>query len=415
MQTHFKKRYWSLFLILLIVAPALAGDKEFTGKFESKLVANDDELDQVIFKPLRNLASYKTAKPIADGAVVTAGQLYHAQTDKPVMLAFLVEPRGESPYLLADVDMNSEMGESERFDLRHDDEDDPYVWKTIVEQPLREGPFQSFPLLVQYFKNVRWDAVNEGERMLLASKKVFARGSVVIAGKPALVQYEYDPRSKRLGVTTGKLGADSDGDGEIGLDPFSAETAEAQDESVIFRVGSAYVSTKRADVEKNMIVMKSHPASDYKRIELKVGGEVPDFQFTDFDGKKRRLSEFRGKYLLIDFWGMWCPPCREELRHLKVAYSRFQARGFEILGMNTDEPEVASQLKTVMPKNGMPWPQAKRDSIRDVIRNLRIHSYPTTLLLGPDGKIISLNNTKRGEPSLRGKELLESLDKLLEP
>lgn len=421
MQLLFRQRYWSLFLILPLAAlwltagPAAADDKEFTGKFESKLVANEDDLDQVIFRPLRDLSRYKTAKPIDEDAVVTAGRLYHASSDKSAILGFLVEPQGESPYLLADLDLNNEMGEGERFELERDEEDDPYVWQTTVALPLKEGPFQSFPLLVQYFKNVRWGDMKEGERMVLASKKVFARGSVVIEGKPALVQYEYNPRSKKVGVTTGKLGVDSDGDGEIDLDPFSAETAEAQDEAVIFRVGSVYVSTKRADVEKNQITMKSHSASDYKRIELKVGGEMPDFQFTDFNGKRRRLSEFKGKYLLVDFWGMWCPPCRNELPYLRAAYSRFQARGFEILGMNTDEPEIASQLKSQLEKNGMPWPQAKRESIRDVIRNLRIHSYPTTLLLGPDGKIVSLNNTRKGEPELRGKELLQSLDKLLEP
>ncbi|HEX5733761.1 MAG TPA: TlpA disulfide reductase family protein [Blastocatellia bacterium] len=421
MQKLYKQRYWSLLLTLPLVALSLtagsvsADGNEFTGKFESKLVANEDDLDQVIFRPLLDRSMFKTAKPIDKDAVVTAGHLYHASSDKPAILAFLVEPQGESPYLLADIDMNNEMGEGERFELERDEEDDPYVWQTIVAQPLKEGPFQSFPLLVQYLKNVRWGNMKEGERMVLASKRVFARGSVVIEGKPALVQYEYNPRSKKVSVTTGKLGVDSNGDGEIDLDPFSAESAEAQDEAVIFRVSSAYVSTKRADLEKNQITMKSHSASDYKRIELRVGGEMPDFQFTDFNGKKRRLSEFKGKYLLIDFWGMWCPPCREELPYLRSAYSRFQARGFEILGMNTDEPEIASQLKTQMEKNGMPWPQAKRDSIKDVIRNLRIQSFPTTVLLGPDGKIVSLNNTKKGEPELRGKQLLQSLDKLLKP
>ncbi len=323
MQMLFKQRYRSLFLILFLVALSLsvgsasADDNEYTGKFESKLVANDDDLDQVIFRPLRDLSKYKTAKPIDDDAVVTAGRLYHAPSDKSAILAFLVEPQGESPYLLADIDLNNEMGEGERFELARDEDGNPFIWKTTVAQPLKEGPFQSFPLLVQYFKNVRWGEMQEGERMLLASKKVFARGSVVIEGKPALVQYEYNPRSKKASVTTGKLGVDSNGDGEIDFAPFSAEAAEAQDEAVIFRVGSAYVSTKRADVEKNQIVMKSHSASDYKRIELKVGGEVPDFQFTDFNGKKRKLSEFKGKYLLIDFWGMWVPALSQRASLLK--------------------------------------------------------------------------------------------------
>ena len=169
MQIMFKQRYWSLFLILPLFALSLtagsasADDNEFTGKFESKLVANEDDLDQVIFRPLRDLSKYKTAKPIDEDAVVTAGRLYHASSDKSAILAFLVEPQGESPYLLADLDLNNEMGEGERFELERDQEDDPYVWQTTVGQPIKEGPFQSFPLLIQYLKNVRWGG-HEGRR-----------------------------------------------------------------------------------------------------------------------------------------------------------------------------------------------------------------------------------------------------------
>jgi hypothetical protein len=66
-------------------------------------------------------------------------------------------------------------------------------------------------------------------------------------------------------------------------------------------------------------------------------------------------------------------------------------------------------------KNDLTWTQATRDSIKEVIRSFRIHSYPTTLLVGPDGKILSLNQTHRDQPSLRGEDLLKSLDRLLPP
>jgi peroxiredoxin len=210
-----------------------------------------------------------------------------------------------------------------------------------------------------------------------------------------------------------QLGVDGDGDGEIDLDRFSPEAAESREEVVVFRVGDTYVSTKRVDLEKNLVVMRSHPPGDYKRVELKMGAEVPDFGFTDFQGKKRRLSEFRGKYLLVDFWGTWCGPCRREMPYLKSAYRYFQPRGLEILGMNTDESEILPQVKSWLTKNGLVWPQATHESIREVIRNYRIHSYPTTLLIDPNGKILSLNQTKKGQPALRGQDLLKSLDRLL--
>jgi thiol-disulfide isomerase/thioredoxin len=124
-------------------------------------------------------------------------------------------------------------------------------------------------------------------------------------------------------------------------------------------------------------------------------------------------KQFVSAYVLIDFWGTWCGPCRRELPYLKAAYRNFQPRGLEILGMNTDEPEILPQVKNWLEKNELVWTQATLDSIRDVIRSFRIHSFPTTLLVDPEGKIISLGQTKKGQPSLRGQDLLKSLDRLL--
>ncbi len=398
-----------------MMASARSADDEYTGKFEPQLVVNRDRLEQIIFKPMRDLSKIKIAKPFDSDATVTAGRLYHALSDKSAILALLVEPEGEAPYLLADVDMDSAISEKERFPLSREDDDNPYIWQTTIDEPLKEGFFTSFPLFVQYYKKVRMDEMKEGERLVLESQSAFARGMVDIQGKKSLVQYDYSPRSKKINPTNGKLGVDTDGDGEIDTQAISPEAAETEDEAVVFRVGNVYVSTKKADLEKNLIIMKSHSPSDYKRIEVRMGGEMPDFEFTDFNNKKRRLSEFRGKYLLIDFWGIWCPACRSELPYLRAAYQRFQARGLEILGMDTDPPEVVSQLKPQLEKQGMTWTQARQESIKSVIRNLRIHYYPTTILIRPDGKILSLNNTKKDQPGLRGKELLKSLEEILPP
>ena len=392
--------------------PAKAADQDYTGKFD-QLVTNPDDRAQVVFKPTQDLSKLKVSTPPDGGSTVTWGRLYHALSDRSALQALLVEPNDSDPQLLADVDMNGELDDKERFPFSREEEDNPFIWQATIKQPLKEGLFQSFPLFVRYLKKVRTGEMKEGDRLIIESRTAFARGSVDIKGRQTLVQYEYDVKSRKINPGRGLLGVDCDSDGNLDMDLLSPEAAEARDEAVIFRIGDIYVSTKRVDLEKNLITMKSHSASDYKRLELRMAGQMPEFEFTDFTNQKRKLSEFRGKYLLIDFWGMWCPPCRQELPYLRAAYQRFRSRGFEILGMNTDQPDDVSQVKTQLDKNGMTWPQAKRDSITTTIRNLRISSYPTTVLIGPDGKILSLNNRRKDQPVLRGDDLLKSLDRLL--
>jgi thiol-disulfide isomerase/thioredoxin len=395
------------------IAHVHAAAEDYTGKLDTQLVVDENDYDQVVLKPFRDRSKIKFATPLEEGANVTAGRLYHPPQDKSAILTLLVEPEDDTPFLLADLNLDNVMADDERFPLVRAEDDNPYILQARLQLPLKESLFAAFPVSVKYFKETQWTGLKEGERMLLQSKNAFATGKVTIADRPTLVQYGFNPSSRKISATKNWIGVDGDGDGTILMDRLSPEAAQAQDESIVFRVGSEYVSTKKVDTEKNVITLRSHPASDYKRVELIVGSELPDFQFTDFKGKKRRFAEFRGKHVLLDFWATWCPPCREELPYLKHAYQKFQAREFEIIGMNNDIDYTV--VKPWLEKNGLTWTQATPDSIRDVMRALRITSFPTTILVAPDGKIVSLSQRNTKQPSLRGKDLIESLDDILEP
>lgn len=392
-----------------LTTSAAPGDTEFMGKLDGELVPYTEDMDDVVFKPFGDLSKFKFATPLESGATVTAGRLYNPLQDKSSLFALLVEPEDESePLIYADLDGDNMMADSERFSLERGEEDNPYILSATLNIPMKHALFQSYPVVVQYYKRVKMEGMGDDERLVMQSKEAFAKGQVDIGGRKTMVQYGFNAQSKKISVSNGWFGVDSDGDGKIAFDRFSPESADAREETVIFRVGEQYVSTRRVDIDKNQIIMRSHSASDYKRVEVVIGSEVPDFTFTDFSGKKRKLSEFRGKYVLLDFWAAWCPPCRRELPYLKAAYSRFQPRGFEILGMNNDDDP--SSIKEALKKSGMVWTQATMDSIRDVEIRYRVHLFPTSLLIGPDGKVALLDQGK-----MRGQNLLKTLDRMLPP
>jgi peroxiredoxin len=136
-----------------------------------------------------------------------------------------------------------------------------------------------------------------------------------------------------------------------------------------------------------------------------IGGTLSDFTSKTTDGKVVKLSDFRGKYVLVDFWASWCIPCRAEFPYLKKAYARFKSKNVEILGYSIDNDR--SLWVSALENDDVPWLNVSNlIGARDPIAlTYQIHAVPSNFLIGPDGKVIAIN--------LRGELLEPTLEKFI--
>ena len=129
-----------------------------------------------------------------------------------------------------------------------------------------------------------------------------------------------------------------------------------------------------------------------------IGSPAPDFTQNDVSGKPVSLSDFKGKYVLIDFWASWCGPCRKENPSLVRTYQRYKNKNFEILGVSLDQGDRAAWLRAIE-RDQLTWPQVSdlKGWQNEVAKQYNVTQIPQNLLLDPNGIIIAKN--------LRGSDL----------
>lgn len=138
-----------------------------------------------------------------------------------------------------------------------------------------------------------------------------------------------------------------------------------------------------------------------------IGKEAPDFTLPDVNGNQVKLSSFRGKYVLVDFWASWCQPCRGENPNLVKAYEAFKGKNFTILGVSLDRPgEKAEWLKAIK-DDKLNWTQVSDLQYWNsaVVSLYHLDGIPFNVLVDPQGKVV-------GE-GLRGRMLEEKLGEVL--
>ncbi|MEO6852170.1 MAG: TlpA disulfide reductase family protein [Mucilaginibacter sp.] len=138
-----------------------------------------------------------------------------------------------------------------------------------------------------------------------------------------------------------------------------------------------------------------------------IGAMAPDFEQMDTLGHAVRLSSFRGKYVLLDFWASWCGPCRQENPNVVKVYNQFKNKNFTIVGISLDRPGGGFDWMNAIRRDHLDWTQLTDLKFWNnaVAQLYFVQAIPKNFLIDPQGKIIAQD--------LRGDDLEAKLQQVL--
>ena len=227
------------------------------------------------------------------------------------------------------------------------------------------------------------------EQKNLADKvKKYAEEALSKANDPALILFElgyYQSTANNAG---------------FGLEPFSNE----QVNEIVNRTADKFPAHQAIAAIKATLAQQVNKATGGNW----VGKEAPDFSMPDVNGKEVKLSSFRGKYVLVDFWASWCGPCRTENPNVVKTYNQYKDKNFTILGVSLDRPGQKDKWLKAIQDDKLAWTNVSDLQFWNspVVALYGFDGIPFNVLVDPQGKVIA--------EGLRGSGLEQKLGEVLQ-
>jgi peroxiredoxin len=140
---------------------------------------------------------------------------------------------------------------------------------------------------------------------------------------------------------------------------------------------------------------------------VRIGKQAPEFTQTDTSGKPVSLKDFRGKYVLLDFWASWCAPCRAENPNVVKVYHKYKDKGFTVLSVSLDQPGKKEAWLNAIHNDHLTWTHVSDLKFwgNAVAKQYAVNAVPANYLIGPDGTILAKD--------LHGEDLEKALAKYI--
>ncbi|MVN21967.1 TlpA disulfide reductase family protein [Mucilaginibacter arboris] len=154
----------------------------------------------------------------------------------------------------------------------------------------------------------------------------------------------------------------------------------------------AYADELKGKFPGNQAVMQFEKHMELVK-PVSVGHQAPDFSIPGIDGKPVKLADYKGKYVMLDFWASWCAPCRKENPNVVKLYQQYHPKGLNIVGISLDEDKNAWQK--AVNDDHLTWTHGGelKNFNGPTVASYQVQAIPSNFILDPSGKIIAKNIT----------------------